>query len=171
MKRITLILHGAYLHLALRLFLGATFIASAASKLPMQTRFVDVVKEYHLLPDPLAFAYGSTLPWLELLIGAYFLLGILSRINAVATLLVGATFLVANISAMVKGMETCGSCFGEAFPLSASHALVFDGFILLAAVILLTVKADAMILSLDGWFAARKGQEPPPAEPVTGEEN
>ncbi len=170
MKRITLILHNAYLHLALRLFLGATFIASAVSKLPMQTRFIDVVKDYHLLPDSLAFAYGAVLPWLELLIGAYFLLGILLRINAIATLLVGATFLIANISAIVKGMETCGSCFGEAFPLSAGHALAFDCFILPAAVILLTVKVDAMILSLDGWFAARKGQGPPPAEPATGGE-
>jgi uncharacterized membrane protein YphA (DoxX/SURF4 family) len=155
MKGLTGFLQNAYLHLALRLFLGATFIASAVTKLPMQTRFIDVVKDYHMLPDSLAYAYGAALPWLELLIGVYLLLGVLLRINALATLLIAATFMVANIGAIVKGMEHCGTCFGESFLLPTPAALIFDCFIIAAAVVLLIYGYRTQKLSVEEFFIRR----------------
>jgi len=148
-------MQNAYLHLALRLFLGATFIVSSVSKLPMQTRFVDVVKEYHMLPDSLAYAYGAALPWLELLIGVYLLLGVLLRTNALATLLIAATFMVANIGAIAQGKEQCGTCFGEAFPLAAPAALALDCIIIAAAAVLLVYGYREQKFSVKEFFVRR----------------
>ena len=155
MKKITMILRNSYLHLALRLFLGATFIASAVAKLPMQERFIDVVKDYHMLPDFLASFYGSVLPWLELLLGVYILLGMLIKQTSFTIILIGATFMVANIGAIAKGMEHCGTCFGEAFPLSAPAALALDFIIIIAAVVLLVHGHRAQRLSVDEFFKRR----------------
>ncbi|MFA5367224.1 MAG: MauE/DoxX family redox-associated membrane protein [Dehalococcoidia bacterium] len=155
MKRLTELLQNAYLHLALRLFLGFTFIVSAVSKLPMQTGFIDVVKSYHMLPDSLAYVYGAALPWLELLIGVYLLLGILLRINALATLLISATFMVANIGAIVQGKENCGTCFGESLPLPVEAALAYDFVIIIAAVVLLVHGHITQKFSVEEFFIRR----------------
>ena len=171
MMRFKGFLQNVYLHLALRLFLGATFIVSAVSKLPMQTRFIDVVKEYHMLPDSLAYAYGATLPWLELLVGVYLLLGVLLRINAIAVLLMAATFMVANIGAIVKGIEHCGTCFGESFPLTVPAALALDCIIIAAAVVLLVYGYREQKFSVEEFFIRRAkrlvSQLDPESEPLT----
>jgi uncharacterized membrane protein YphA (DoxX/SURF4 family) len=155
MKRISLLMQNSYLHLALRLFLGATFIVSAVAKLPMQDRFIDVVKDYHMLPGFLASFYGSVLPWLELLLGVYILLGMMIKQTSFTLILIGATFMVANIGAIAKGMEHCGTCFGEAFPLSAPVALALDFIVIIAAVVLLVHGHRARKLSVDGYFERR----------------
>ncbi len=155
MKKISLILQNSYLHLALRLFLGATFIASAVAKLPMQDRFIDVVKDYHMLPDFLASFYGTALPWLELLLGVYVLLGMMIKPTSFTLVLIGATFMVANIGSIAKGMEYCGTCFGESFPLAAPAALALDFIIIIAAVVLLVHGHRAQRFSVDGYFERR----------------
>jgi len=163
-------LYNSYFLLVMRLFAGIAFIYSAATKLPMQSQFVDIVKGYHLLPDPLATAYGTVVPWIEFLIGAYLVLGLLIKPSVIITILLGISFMIANISGIFRGLEYCGSCFGEAFPLSASHALIFDCFLILAAIILLVTKADDMILSLDRWFSTRNSHKTLPGEQITGEQ-
>mgnify|MGYP001766384123 CR=1 FL=1 len=155
MKKLASILKHSYLHLALRLFLGVTFLVSAISKLPMQIRFIDAVKEYHMLPDSLAYAYGAVLPWLELLIGVFLILGVLLRINALATLLIAATFMVANIGAIVQGKENCGTCFGEAFPLATPAALALDCVVIAAALVLLIYGYREQKFSVDEFFIRR----------------
>ena len=155
MKGLTGLLKNAYTHLGLRIFLGVTFIVSAVTKLPMQTDFIDMVKGYNMLPDCLASVYGAALPWLELLIGVFLLLGILVRFGALGTLLISATFMVANIGAIVQGKENCGTCFGEAFPLAAPAALALDCVMIAAAVVLLIYGYREQKLSVDEFFIRR----------------
>lgn len=155
-KKVTAVLRNSYLLVALRLFAGATLFFSAVTKLPLQSRFVEVVQSYHLLPGPLATAYGLALPWVELLIGAYLLLGILLKPSAFATLLIGLSFMIANVTAIVRGELYCGSCFGESIPLSAYQALTLDCFLMLAALLLLLVGSSTQLVSLEGWLARRQ---------------
>ena len=63
------------------------------------------------------------------MVGGYLLLGTLLQPSAVATIPIGITFMVANVSAIIQEEEHCGSCFGEAVPLSVSQALTLDIFI------------------------------------------
>ena len=150
------LLHNSYLMLALRLFVGGTFLISAITKLPLQSQFVDIVKGYNLLPDALATAYGLALPWIELLIGIYLIVGILLIPSIFISLLIGASFLIANISSIVRGEHYCGSCFGEALSLSASQALTLDILLIVAALILLFAGNNRQVFSLEGWFARRQ---------------
>lgn len=155
MNNVIGLLKNSYTHLSLRLFLGVTFIVSAVTKLPMRTDFIDMVKGYNMLPDSLASAYGTVLPWLELLIGVFLVLGILVRFSALGTFLISATFMAANIGAIVQGKEQCGTCFGESFPLAAPAALALDCFMLAAAAVLLVYGYIKQKLSVDEYFIRR----------------
>ncbi|MBM3132514.1 MAG: DoxX family membrane protein [Chloroflexi bacterium] len=128
---------NSYLHLALRLFIGGLFLLSAVSKLPHHTEFEAVVKDYDLLPDALATAYANALPWAELLVGVYLVLGVLIRPSAAVSILMGLTFLTANVSAIGRGAEHCGNCFGDVWSLPVWEALVIDIALLIAASLLL----------------------------------
>lgn len=156
MKLVRSVVYSLYLSLALRLLLGGVLVFSAVTKLPLHSQFVGVVEAYNLLPGPLAEAYALALPWVELLVGAYLVLGILLRPSAAVTALMALSFTVANLSAIARGEQYCGSCFGEAVPLLVSQALTLDILIITAALVLLLVGGRGQLLSLDGWFARRR---------------
>jgi len=115
------------------------------------------MQSYHLLPDPLATVYGFTLPWVELLVGSYLVLGILIKPGAIVTTLIGVSFLIANVGAAIKGEYYCPDCFGELFPLTVSQAISIDIFIIIAAVILLLITGKRELLGFDSWFIHKFG--------------
>ncbi len=145
-------------NLVLRIFLGGTFVLSSESKLPHHTEFVEVVKDYDLLPEMLSSAYGNALPWVELLIGVYLLLAILVRPSAFIALLMGISFMVANITAVARGDEYCGSCFGELVTIPVGQAVAFDVFILIAALCLVLFQSERQLCGLGSLFKPRKRQ-------------
>ena len=153
-KRIREVISDPYISLLLRLLLGGLLVFASISKLPMHSSFVEVVQSYHLLPDPLATAYALALPWIELLIGSYLILGILTKPSTVISILVGISFMVANISAIIRGEYYCPNCFGESFPLTASQALTVDIFIIFVAILIMSASTRGL-LGFDNWFARR----------------
>jgi len=153
-RQIIPILSSPYLALLLRLLVGTTFVFASVTKFPLHSQFVAIVKSYHLLPDPMATAYALTLPWVELIVGAYLLLGILVKPSAFVTILMGMSFMVANVSETVRGEQYCGSCFGEAIPLLVSQALTIDIIIITTGLILLMAKGKRQILGFDSWYSA-----------------
>jgi uncharacterized membrane protein YphA (DoxX/SURF4 family) len=140
----------------LRLLLGGIFVFSGATKLPVHSQFLDIVGSYHLLPESLATAYALVLPWAEVVVGAYLLLGVLVRPSSFAIILMGASFVVGNARAISLGERYCGSCFGESVPLLAWQALVIDIPIMMAALYLVVAGGQKQILSFDSWFASRQ---------------
>jgi len=153
-NRVTLV---RYLGLLIRLVTGGVFIVSSMSKLPMQSRFVEVVQSFHLLPYPLTVAYGLVLPWVELLVGCYLVLGILVKPGAIITILMCISFLIANISSVIRGEYYCPDCFGELFALSVTQAMTIDILIIIGAAVLLFVTKKIELLSFDSWFRGKYG--------------
>lgn len=135
--RITSLIYHPNSAVLFRLFVGATFVLAAVSKLPHHTEFEGIVQDYDILPDTLAEVYANALPWVELLVGVYLLLGILVRPGALVTLLLGISFLIANTSALIDGDSKCGSCFGDTFTLPLWLAFTLDTLLLGAAALLL----------------------------------
>ena len=156
LRQRVLALERVHLAVLLRLLVGGTFIFSGVTKLPIHSEFVDVVKSYNILPHSLATAYGVTLPWVELVVGAYLVLGILTRPSAIVVLLMGISFMVANITAIVRGEDSCGSCFGDIVTFPAWQSLVVDVLIMVAALYLLILCGRKQILCFDSWFAQRQ---------------
>lgn len=144
-----------YISLLIRLLIGGIFIVSSITKLPLQSRFVEVVQSYQLLPDILAAAYGFALPWIELLVGCYLVLGILVKPAVFVTVLMSISFLVANISSIIRGDSYCPNCFGELMPLTVVQAITIDVLVIIGAVILLLITGKMGVFSFDSWYLKR----------------
>lgn len=149
---IGLVRRNRYLLLVFRLLLGATFILAAAGKLPERAEFVEIVTGFGLLPSRLAAAYGSALPWLELVVGSCLVLGCLSRIAAGTSFLMIASFIVANGTAVFKYKRVLyGCCFGDLIPIRTSDALVLDSVIMAMALLVLFNGGGFLSIDSEVW--------------------
>lgn len=138
------ILSNRYVLLAIRLVLGAILILAAVGKIPEQAQFVDVVTSRGLLPWSLARAYGTILPWLELVLGTCFVLGFMIRLAAGTSILMVISFIIANGTAVYTSSSFECNCFGIEYYgtgylefIKTSDALVIDIFMVLMALTLL----------------------------------
>jgi uncharacterized membrane protein YphA (DoxX/SURF4 family) len=66
-----------------RLGLGSYFLLAGLSKLQMLSAFVQQVKTFGVLPENTASLYGVLLPYLEVAIGVFFILGLWTTLAGV----------------------------------------------------------------------------------------
>jgi uncharacterized membrane protein YphA (DoxX/SURF4 family) len=143
-------LDNKYLTLAFRVILGSIFIIAGVTKLSNQAQFVALVVTYGLLPEALAQFYATVLPWLEMAIGVWLIMGLLLRLAAGISILVIVSFIVANGIGLYSGLtDECG-CFGQAFVLSTSQSVVMD-LVMLVMAWQLSFHGVAF-LSIDSWL-------------------
>ncbi len=128
----------------LRWLLAAVFLyAGAAKLLPEPTSFADSIASFHVLPDALVSPLALALPPFELLLGGALVLGHPRRLGAFGALTLGSVFLVALVSALVRGIPVECGCFGTGaglLPLATTQRLWLDlardGLIVAGALIL-----------------------------------
>ena len=105
------------LNLLLRLAFGGFFVYAAATKLfgPLGlVSFTDDIRTFHILPDPWVGWLAMTLPWFEIFCGIAVIIGPLRQGALVLLNLCLVVFLVALISAWVRGLDVSCGCFGHA---------------------------------------------------------
>jgi uncharacterized membrane protein YphA (DoxX/SURF4 family) len=119
---------------ALRLFLAAVFLYAAWTKLKQPWLvFAMSIDAYQLLPEWAVLALARSLPWIELGIGVFLLLGVWIRYtSAVAAALLGVFFSIMLVS-YGKGMGIDCGCFGLGEALTAK-SLARDGALLASAI-------------------------------------
>jgi uncharacterized membrane protein YphA (DoxX/SURF4 family) len=167
-------LGNGYLLLALRLIVGLTLVFSGVGKLPDQAAFVHVVQAHGILPGVLADFYGYLLPWLELIAGTLLVLGLFTRFASAVTVLMVASFLIANGTAVysrVHVSDTSCGCF-RWITMKTGDALIVDVVLILFSFLLLL--QPQKLLSLDRVLRRMyRMDEPvtdePPAERHDGE--
>ena len=153
-------LYGAfrnrYLSFVFRLGLGVVFIISGAGKLIEAAAFVEQVEEANVLPHALARAYGTALPYVEIIMGAFLVLGLVSRFAALIGGLVALSFIVGNSTRIYRGLYGECGCFGSiaALQFSTREALIIDCVLLIMAIQILVRKGE--FLSLDSVIFRRK---------------
>jgi putative oxidoreductase len=142
--------------------LGLVLLVSGAGKLPGQAEFADVLLGSFWTPT-VAKLISHVLPWVEVLLGAFLIMGVFPRLAAVLTLPILAGFMANNAWAISQGMEKfpdCG-CFGileEIFgSLSPMQALGMDIVLVLFAVTVIVLH-PAPFLSFQSWFRKREGE-------------
>ena len=155
-----------YVGVVFRLALAAVFLIAGGSKIPHPWVFVHTVEGYKMLPDSLARPFGLALPWIEVLIGIYLLVGLFTRIVAAASAAVLVLFLVALGVQIVHGnTSNCGCVVGIDNPVITwfiggnnigPFDLVRDGVLLLMSVVVAALPAPA--LAVDSILAARRGE-------------
>jgi putative oxidoreductase len=98
--------------LALRLVLGAIFIGAGASKVGHADLFAAQIAGFRLLPQVVIAPMAGALPYLEILLGGYLIVGLFTRVAAWAAVVLLAAFDLAIASAVVRGMTVSCGCFG-----------------------------------------------------------
>jgi len=135
-SRTTLVDHAV---LVLRLVLGAIFIVAGASKIGHGAEFAAQIAGFRILPQPVIAPMALALPFLEVLLGGYLVLGLFTRAAGWIAVLLLALFDGAIASAVVRGMTVSCGCFGPNDKTVTTWAEVARDaiFVLLAVVVAL----------------------------------
>ncbi len=110
---------------ALRILLGGLLVAAGVLKaLDGPAAGASLVAGYRMVPAPLVAPVGVALPYLEIFLGAYLVLGLFTRpVASVVTLQFGV-FAVAVASLVVRHIPANCGCFGSSIPTPPSWAHV-----------------------------------------------
>jgi uncharacterized membrane protein YphA (DoxX/SURF4 family) len=98
--------------LVLRIVLGGVLLAAGALKVGDPPSLAAAIAAFRLLPAAIVGPLALALPYLEILLGAYLVLGLFTRIAAVIGAATFCIYGAAIASAVIRGIPaTCG-CFG-----------------------------------------------------------
>lgn len=103
-----------YLVLAARLLIGGLFIYASIHKIQDPAAFAASIRNYLIIPPAWSNLVALTLPWIEVAVGVFLILGIQTRPSALLTTGMLAVFLTAIIYAYSIGLDIDCGCFGSA---------------------------------------------------------
>ena len=95
-----------------RVVVGLVWVVAGVLKLPDPNENVRAVRAYELLPESVVPVVGHALPVLEILIGVCLLLGLLTRVAAVVSVVLLAAFVIGISSVWARGLSIDCGCFG-----------------------------------------------------------
>ena len=123
----------------LRLGMAAVFLAAAIPKITAPAAFAVAVSNYKMMPPWGVNTLALVLPWLELLIGVFLVIGIWRRACALAMAILMVVFIAGFASATARGLDIACGCFeiGEHAKASSPVRVVARDLSLLAASLLL----------------------------------
>jgi uncharacterized membrane protein YphA (DoxX/SURF4 family) len=98
--------------LVLRLFLGGFYLLAGSTKVVNPGHFAEAVANYRLLPHELINLTAITLPWIEIVAGAFLILGIWLAASAWVINAMTLMFIGAITSAVMRGLSIECGCFG-----------------------------------------------------------
>ena len=141
--------------LFLRLAIGSLFIYSGFSKLvEPSSNFAGSILGYEIVSAQTAWWMAIILPWLELVAGAFFVLGLWLKLSLYVLWGFNVMFLFAISSALLRGiaLKDCG-CFGEgALNLPIQGTLGLDVLLFLIFFFMSRKGAGEEVFSLDHIF-------------------
>lgn len=145
--------------LAVRVAAAAVWIVAGVAKVGQIHDFQVLVQRYAILPPALAAPFATILPFLEIGIGLYFLVGLFVRGTALVGTLLFVAFLAAQISALARGISLDCGCFGTIAETTVSPLTIVRDFALGIPTFLM-LGWPARALSLDGrlFGAADRGR-------------
>ncbi len=140
-----------YLVLAARLIIGVLFVYASVYKVLDPASFAVSIRNYMIIPPAWSNLIALTLPWIELAVGLFLIVGIQTRASALLTTGMLGVFLAALIYAYSIGLDIDCGCFTSAASSGGRiglYHLVRDGSLFLIS--LLVVVADSGDFSLSG---------------------
>ena len=120
--------------LAARLILGGVFIFASADKIIHPAAFAEAVYNYQILPDTLINLTAMILPWLELILGIFLVLGLWLPGAALLINLLMVTFFGSLVFNLSRGLDIHCGCFStsqESTSLCMCLYVIRDGIFLL----------------------------------------
>ncbi len=150
-----------YTALLARLIVGLVFLVSGLGKILAKQDTVRQVRAYKILPEPLARVYGRLLPWGEMGLASLLLVGLGTRLAALALGLLLMSFGIAVSVNLARGVQMDCGC--SARPERLGWRTLVRIFVLLALATEIAVY-EAGYLSLDLLLKEGRliAQEQPP---------
>lgn len=121
-----------WIDLALRLFLGGFYIVAGATKFPDPGRFAEAVGNYRILPHETINMVAITLPGIEVVAGAFLILGIWLRPSAWLINAMTVVFIAAISSALWNGLNIECGCLGTVGGRNVGLFAIAEDLVLLA---------------------------------------
>jgi putative oxidoreductase len=100
-----------YFTILVRLILGIIFIAAGIPKILDPSSFAMIVYSYQLLPDIFINFFALVLPWLEVIVGGFLILGIWLPGTVVLYNLLMLSFMSALVVNTFRGLDVQSGCF------------------------------------------------------------
>jgi uncharacterized membrane protein YphA (DoxX/SURF4 family) len=129
-----------YLVLLARLLIGGLFVYASVHKIGDPAQFAQAIRNYQFLPPGLTNLVALTLPWIEIIVGGFLILGIQTKPSALISTGLMAAFLVGLFHAYFAGLDIDCGCFshdpaspGRITPLT----LIRDSSLLIVALFIL----------------------------------
>lgn len=123
--------------LLFRIIVGGVFVWAGVLKIIDPLGFAQSIENYQVVSRAPAFLVALVLPWVEVVSGAFLIIGVLKRSSAllISLQLIGFIGLVAF--ALARGIDTSCGCFGS-FSRRADLTLILtDAVLLILALIVL----------------------------------
>lgn len=107
------LLSNSYAVLASRLILGGVFIAAGVPKILDPGAFAAAIRSYGLaLPEWFVSFSAYALPYIEVLIGLYLIIGLFTKPTAWLTTALMVVFTAALLQGIARGLDINCGCFG-----------------------------------------------------------
>jgi len=127
------ILNHKIAYIIARFILGGVFIYASLDKIAFHNEFAKIVINYDILPDRIAAYFAFLLPWIELFLGIFLIVGIFVResVLILPSLLLAFTIVII-IKSLSGRLENC-RCFSSSVSNSNYNVgvLLFRGVLFL----------------------------------------
>ena len=110
--------------------------------------FQAVIEAYQFLKPPFILVAANFVPWVELIFGAFLLLGFLTRTSATSLAILSIIFIGLLLRSLLLHLpiSECG-CFGSKITLAPWQAIILDAGLLILSLIL--IRWRSRLFSLD----------------------
>jgi uncharacterized membrane protein YphA (DoxX/SURF4 family) len=133
---------------ALRAALGGVFLAAGLLKVSHPELLAATIAAFRVLPQPIIAPLAIALPYFEMILGGYLIVGLFTRPAAYVAAAQLAGFAAAIASVIVRGIPTACGCFGPSDTAPASWVDVARDLILAAVAVAVALRGPG-ILALD----------------------
>lgn len=131
--------------LILRVLIGAVFVVAGFSKAGHAELFAAQIAGFRLLPQIVIAPMALALPYLEMLLGGYLIVGLFTRASAWVAVALLALFDLAIASAVVRGLTISCGCFGPNDTTVTSWAEVARDAVLVVLAAIVALRAPGML--------------------------
>lgn len=101
------------LTLVMSMAVGLTFIISGGAKVFDLKTSANNSKMIKFFPQQIAYLFGFILPFIELLIGFFLIIGFENQAFGVVSLVLFLSFIFVNLKSITQNMDIPCSCFGK----------------------------------------------------------
>ncbi len=125
----------------LRVVLGGVFLAAGILKVSHPEVLAATIAAFRLLPQPVIAPLAIALPYFEMLLGGYLIVGLFTRAAAFIAAAQLAAFAAAIASVVVRGIPISCGCFGPSDTAPASWVDVARDLVLAAVGVAVALRA------------------------------